>query len=326
MKNLLKCRLLFICSAIPVLSFAQISDSSNVSKKVESYLPERFPRARTFNVEYTQLMPYKFDSQLNNVDLPENKVKNMYHIKATANINLMRRNNWSIGTTLLYKYTSLEVENPDQVFGMQENNKMDFHYHTESLNFMYYSRLFNKPVIYTVSAMVDGSEQHFERIKGMASGTLVLKSTPKTKMTLGVVAFADTSMKIPAFVTFTYEHTFNNGWVADIILPQKVELRKDFSQNSRLAIGGGMEGTTFYLYQPGKTYEFRQMEINGGITYEHRFGPLIGTVKTGAKFIGMARIFDKNDTFEDYFYKANPKPAFYFNIGLSYNIFERSKR
>ena len=206
------------------------------------------------------------------------------------------------------------------------NNKQNFHYHSEALSLTRFSKLFNKIAIYSATASVDGSEQHFERIRGMLTASLVLKATADTKMTVGIAVIIDPSSQVPAMPIFTYEHRFNNGWVADIILPKKVVMRKDVFKNGRLSLGTEMDGTNFYLYPDGKRYEFRQLEINSGAMYEHKLGNnLIGTLKAGLRATPSSRIFAKEDSFKDYIFDMNAKPSFYFNVGISYNPFGKPR-
>jgi hypothetical protein len=299
----------------PNFYFAQKHDS--IPQKVMTYVAEKFPMARDFNVEFIQLTPYKFSSQLHGADLPENKVDNFSQIKLSSNINLIKTKKWLLSTNLAYRYTLINTEN--SISNFSKNN--DFHYHSETLSFTYFLKIFNKLTIFSSNFSVDGSEQHFERLRGMITATMVLKANAKTKMTVGLVGIIDPSSQVPVLPTFSYEHKFDNGWIADIILPKKVLIKKDVFANGRISFGSEMENTSFYIYDADKRYEFRQLEINSGAIYEHKLGNFIGTLKTGIKAIPNSRIFEKNESFKNYFFEAKPKTSFYFNIGLSYNPF-----
>ncbi|MCS3532109.1 hypothetical protein [Chryseobacterium sp. JUb7] len=298
---------------------AQTRDS--IPQKVMAYVAEKFPLARDFNVEFTQLTPYKFSSKLHGADLPENKVNNFSQVKLSSNINLIRTKKWILSTTLNYRYTSVDTEN--SISDYAKNN--DFHYHSETLSFTYFSKLFNKTTVFSANFSIDGSEQHFERMRGMVTGTMILKANPKTKMSVGLVGIIDPSSQVPVIPTFTYEHTFNNGWIADIILPKRVLIKRNIFENGRISFGTEMDNTSFYIYDADKKYEYRQLEINSGAMYEQKIGSFIGTLKTGIRAVPNARIFEKNESFKDYFFEASPKPSFYFNIGISYNPFGKRK-
>lgn len=300
---------------------AQKKDS--IPQKVVAFVTDKFPQTRDLNVEFTQLTPYKFSPELYDADLPENKIKNYQQVKANANVYFIKNRKWMLSTSLNYRFTHLESENEMPLF----NNEQNFHYHSEALSLTRYSKLFNKIAIYSATASVDGSEQHFERIRGMLTASLVLKATADTKMTVGLAVIIDPSSQVPAMPIFTYEHRFSNGWVADVILPKKVVMRKDIFKNGRLSLGTEMDGTNFYLYPDGKRYEFRQLEINSGAMYEHKLGNnLIGTLKAGLRATPSSRIFAKEDSFNDYIFDMNAKPSFYFNVGISYNPFGKPRQ
>lgn len=300
---------------------AQKKDS--IPQKVVAFVTDKFPQTRDLNIEFTQLTPYKFSPELYDADLPENKIKNYQQVKANANIYFIKNRKWMLSTSLNYRFTHLESENEMPLF----NNEQNFHYHSEALSLTRFSKLFNKIAIYSATASVDGSEQHFERIRGMLTASLVLKATADTKMTVGIAVIIDPSSQVPAMPIFTYEHRFNNGWVADVILPKKVVMRKDVFKNGRLSLGTEMDGTNFYLYPDGKRYEFRQLEINSGAMYEHKLGNnLIGTLKAGLRATPSSRIFAKEDSFNDYIFDMNAKPSFYFNVGISYNPFGKPRQ
>jgi hypothetical protein len=320
MKTIRKALLPFAFLPFKNIVYAQKRDS--IPLKVRAFIADKFPNARDFNLEFTQTTPYKFTSNLNGNELPENKVKDFHQVKANANIYFVKNRKWLLSTSLNYRYTSINTEAPISDYPQ----KSDYHYHSESINASYYSKLFNKIAIYSASVSVDGSEQHFERIRGMLTGVVVLKANQKTKMTLGAAVFIDPSSQVPALPIFTYEHKFNNGWVADIILPKKILIRKDVFSNGRISFGSEMDNTSFYLYRSDKTYEYRQLEINSGAIYEHNLGRyFIGTLKTGIRATPNVRVFEKQESFKDYVFEAKYKPSFYFNIGISYNPFGKPK-
>lgn len=307
------------------IGFAQTIDS--IPQKTIAYATDKFPTTRVFNVEYSHLSPYKFSPELDEVSLPKNKVESSSQLKAIANFYFIKKQKWTLITTLNYRYISMNTENSTPVFPAENHSKGNFHYHSEALTLTYFSKLFNKMAIYSATVSVDGSQERFERIRGMLTGTIVLKANAQTKMTLGLAVMIDPSVQVPAIPIFSYEHKFKNGWVADVILPKKAIMRKDVFENGRISFGSEMENTSFYLYNSNKTYEFRQLEINSGVIYEHKISDaFIGTFKTGLKVFANSRIFEKNESFNDYFFDAKSKPAFYFNLGISYNPFVKTAK
>lgn len=303
-----------------VAGLAQKRDS--IPEKAKAFIADKFPMARVLNLEYNLVSPYRYSSDLLGAELPERKVENLYQLKASANINFFTTKNWSLGTILGYRYVSAKLENTP--------GKKEFQYHSESLNLSHYSRLFGKTAMYTASAVVDGTERHFERVRGVLTATLVLKATRETQMTLGLIGLIDPGALVPVFPSFSYKHHFSNGWIADVILPKGVLMRKNVLENGRFSVGSELENTFFYLYgldDTGKTYSLNQMEINSGLTYEHYLGSsFVATFKTGMKNVVNARIFEKSAAQNDYIFKASPEPSIYFNVGLSFNPFGKKKK
>jgi len=89
--------------------YAQKRDS--IPLKVRAFVADKFPQTRDFNLEFTQTTPYKFSSALQGNDLPENKMKEFYQVKANANIYFIKSKSWLLSTSLNYRYTSMDMEN-----------------------------------------------------------------------------------------------------------------------------------------------------------------------------------------------------------------------
>ncbi|UZT99057.1 DUF6268 family outer membrane beta-barrel protein [Chryseobacterium fluminis] len=303
------------------------SDTPTVSQKVEEAVSNKFPMARLINVEYTQSMPYNFSSKYLQGILPEGKVNNLSSVKISSNINIIRKKDWSMGATLNYNYLSATVDaiNPFDVKQIIDQAE-DFHYHATSLNASYYSKLFNKTMIYSGVATVDGSNKNFERVRGVVTATMVLKATADTKMTIGMVGLIDPNAIVPAFLSFSYEHHFSNGIVIDAILPKWMYVRKNISHLGRLSVGTELGGTMFYLYNNDRAYTFSQLDLNSGLLYEHRLGnSFIASLKTGVRLSPSSRVMDKQASFKDYVLDSKPDPSFYFNVGISFNPFKAKR-
>lgn len=321
MKTLRRALLPLAMFPLKNITYAQKRDS--IPLKVRAFIADKFPQNRDLYIDFSQTAPFQFSSKLDGKDLPENKMKSFQQLKAGTNIYFVKKRNWLLSTSLNYRYTSFNTQEPITAEANQKNN---FHYHSEAVNFNYFSKLFNKTAIYTATASVDGSDQHFERIRGMVTASIILKATPKVKMIVGLAGFIDPSSQVPILPIFTYENKFNNGWVLDILLPKKLLVRKDIFANGRISLGTEMDNTSFYLYKNNRTYEFRQLEINSGAIYEHHLGGnFIGALKTGIRAVPRARVFDKEESFKDYIFEASYKPSFYFNVGVSYNPFGKPR-
>lgn len=304
-------------------------DSVSIPKQVATYVTDKFAIIRPLNIEFSNVSPYSFTPKGSHALKEDGRVEDFKQVKVNMTHTFIKRRNWVAGVTLGYKYTHTEsnlfpvnVDQPQKV-------KSDFHYHFTSLNFIYFSNLFGKRAIYSASVIVDGSEQHFERVKGLVSGLVVLRSDEKVKMTVGVAGNIDPTTKVPVIPIFTYEYNMNNGLVLDVTLPKSVYLRKFLFSSSRVSLGTEMESTSFYLYDLGKSkqrYEYRQLDVNAGLIYEHAIGDFIFTGKAGIKLTPTARVFEKEKTFDDYVLSIKPDPTFYFNLGVSFNPFTILKK
>lgn len=300
-------------------------DSVSVPKRAETYAADRFAIARPLNIEFIYTAPYNFTSEKAGKSLPESRVTGFSQLKMSANINFIKRKNWLLGATVGYRYTTTEADLTEPVTGGIKAVENDYHYLFSSVNFSYFSTLFNKRTIYTSSILVDGSDQHFERIKGLLTGTIILKANRRTKIAAGILVNIDPSAQSLFIPTFSLEHRFNNGLIADIIFPRSLYLRKYVFTNGRISLGAEIDRTSFYLYNLDSTsqrYEYRQLDINSGLTYEHVIAKrFVITAKAGMKFTSSGRLFRKEDSFGDPVYETTPDPAFFLNVGVSFNPF-----
>lgn len=299
-------------------------DSVNIPKRTVAYTADKLAIVRPLNIEFSHTAPYNFSSKKGENALPEGRVNSFTQAKVSTNISFVKKKTWLLGATVGYRYTKLEADMTDPFTNHPKTVNSEFHYLFSSVNFSYFSTLFGKRMVYNSSLMVDGSDQHFERVRGMLSGVMVLKANKRTKMTLGVLVNIDPSVQTPVIPIFTYEHKFNNGLIADITLPKSLYLRKYVLTNGRISLGTEMDRTSFYLYNIDGTsqrYEYRQLDINSGVVYEHALGKFVITAKTGMKLTPSGRLFRKEDSFNNPVFQTKPDPAFYFNIGVSFNPF-----
>lgn len=300
----------------------------SLPQQVRARVADRFPSTRMVHLEYSQLAPYRYSSNPSNASVPKNKVSNQSLVKATMNLSFVRKQKWILGATFNYRYIAATAEVPGFFSGIPGSEKEGYHYHSTSFNALYFSKLFNKMVIYSANLIVDGSDQHVERLKGRLSGNLLLKANAQTKIMAGLTVNIDPSSQVPALPVFSYEHRFSNGLMADILLPQRVMIKKDVFRNGRLSLGTELGQNSFYLYHIDSTnqkYEFRQTELNTGFTYEQLIGNAMSTfIKTGMKSSLNARVFKKSESVNDYIFEAKPNAAFYVSIGLSINPFSKS--
>ncbi|TCD26519.1 hypothetical protein EZ456_13070 [Pedobacter psychrodurus] len=311
--------------------FAQKTDSipgmkrDSIARRTVAFAADKFAVARPLNIEFTHAAPYNYSSKLEGTPLPNGRINTFTQARIGANVNFIKRKTWMLGVTAGYRYTKAQADNMPASGGLTFRTDENFSYLFSSLNFTYFSSLFKKRMIYSSSFLVDGSEKHFERIKGIFTGTMVLKANQRTKMTAGVLVNIDQSAQSPIIPTFSYEHKFNNGLIADIVLPRSIYLRKYMFGSGRASIGTELDRTSFYVYDIDGTaqrYEYRQLDINSGLTYEHAIGKyFVLSAKTGMKYSPSGRLFKKEESFASPVLEISPDPTFFFNVGISFNPF-----
>jgi len=307
----------------------QFQDTTNMRRSALHYASRQFAMVRPINVEFSQVAPYSYTPKRDGVSLPESKVSTYHQIKANANLYFLAKKKLILGATFSYRYTSADNDFTVPSSGLVHTVKNDFTYHSTSLNFTYISKIFNKPFFVNSSLIVDGSEKHFERLKGLAIGTMVLKADTRTKFMAGVLVNVDPSTQLPLLPMITYERKFNNGMMLDLMMPKQLLVRKQVLGRGRISLGTELDRNGFYLYNvegqlPSQRYAYRQIELDNGIIYEHLIGNyFIVTARTGAKWIAISRLFEKEKTFNTAWLETAAKPTAYFNVGISFNPFAK---
>lgn len=304
-------------------------DTTNIRLKALDYASRQFAMVRPFHVEFSRVAPYRYTSKGDGVSFGESKVSTYHQIKANANLYFLVKKKLIVGATLSYRYISAYNDFTIPSSGLVQTVKDDFTYHSTSLNFTYISKIFNKPIVFNTSLIIDGSGKYFERLKGLAIGTIVLKADTRTKFMVGILLNVDPSTKLPLLPMITYERKLNNGIMLDLILPKQLLIRKQILGRGRISLGTEVDRNGFYLNNvtgqlSSQKFEYRQIELDNGLIYEHLIGNyLILTARTGAKWIALSRLFEKEKTFSAAWLETTAKPTAYFNVGISFNPFAK---
>lgn len=316
-------------TADSLLQNQKIQDTTNIRRNALDYASRQFTIVRPFNVEFSQVAPYSYTPKRDGISLPGSKVSTYNQIKANANLYFLAKKKLILGATFSYRYINADNDFTVPSSGIVQTVKDNFTYHSTSINFTYISKIFNKPFFLNTSLVVDGSEKHFERLKGLAIGTIVLKADKRTKLMAGILVNVDPSTELPLLPMITYERKFNNGMMLDLIMPKQLLVRKQVLGRGRISLGTELDRNGFYLYNvkgqlPSQKYEYRQIELDNGVIYEQLIGNyLILTARTGAKWIAISRLFEKEKTFSTEWLETDAKPTAYFNVGISFNPFAK---
>jgi len=293
-------------------------NNGKLSNKARDF--NRFPVTRIANIDFQYLAPYSYHTYLcDGTQLPPGKMERLYQSRVSTNIDFLSKNKWTFGTGLFYNYLHADTDTGGSV-----SRRIDMHYYFASLNVTRLSTLYDKMIVYSGSVIPSGGNNGLERVTGLISGSLVLRSDSNTKIMVGVVGIIDPSSILPAMVTLAYEKHLKNGWMVDIMIPQRIYMKKDIFNDGQISIGSELNTTNFYFKNPDenkKTYMFSQTEIMTGLSYEHIFfRKIISTIKSGLTYIPISRIVEINKSFNNYKYELKPDPTFYIRVGFSYKI------
>jgi len=326
MKILLTPILLFCFSS----AFSQTIDTiTKVNAKPEL---EKFPTRRNFDIRYEQFAPSNYAPDYKGVPQGTGRFSRHYRFKAAVTIPLFTSRNWLINTSVKYKYEAFEFGTfksiPTATLPVTRNNNEDFQLFTGNLSVTRFSSLFGKMMIYNGNFIADATESEFGRIKGNVSATMILKRTKTTSAAIGFLAFIDRSAPIPVLPVVSFQHDFRNGFALDLFLPQRMMVRKSVFKNGRISLGSELENEQLYFrlnnQQNQNLYDYRQMEIRSGLTYEHDLGNrIIVTLKGGLTNYINARAVRKGEPSGDYEFSTHPEATGYFSLGLSFHPFER---
>lgn len=306
---------------------AQVTDS--IKKKAQAAITDRFPTTRVFDVQYQQFLPTDYESELYDRNFRSGEMNNHYRFAMAANIPILKRPKWQLTASANYRYEAFELRDTqtDAMYSAlpEGEEKIDFHYLSTAMSFTYYSTLRNKLIIYNASIIVDGSEEQAERIKGFASATWIVKHNARTMIGVGLLAFIDPTAQLPVLPTLAIEHHFkNSAWFADVILPQRVMLKRPLFQNGRLSIGTEINADNFYVYSNSpffsETYDYRQFELKSGITYEHHLSnEFIASFRAGISNVIASNVYELGECGNDETILVTPDATGYFTLGFSYN-------
>lgn len=313
--------------AYSLFAFAHAQEKEEFKEKVQTAVTNRFPSTRMFDMRFEQYLPSDFDSELFDAPFEKGTIQNHSRLSTSINFPLVLKKKWNLISSFRYRYEAFELNDVENLADGSipiYDQKLDYHYLSGALSFVYYSKLFQKPFVYNASIIVDGTEKDAERIKGFLGATLILKKTARKTIGVGAIVFVDPTSPFPAFPTFLWEHRFENSkWFMDFILPQRLMFKREM-QNGRLSLGSEMNSTGFYTYvnQPGfaKVYDYRTLEINSGLTYEHLFSEsVIATFRAGLANVFNARVSERGKNTNDYIFSSKQDATAYFSLGFSYN-------
>ncbi|WP_281235136.1 DUF6268 family outer membrane beta-barrel protein [Flavobacterium gelatinilyticum] len=318
---------LFVCTTFSLTAQEKEPGVKTFAKAVV----DKFPNTRTFDVQYEELGPSNYDSDFLGNKFERGRIENHNRFKAAFNMPFYasKSKKLVLTTSLRYKYESYDFGDIYNYTTAEtfRRDRREFHFWAGALTGTYMSTLFKKPAIYNATITVDGNEDNAQRVKGFASAVVVIKRTPSTTMTLGVLALLDPSSIVPVTPLFSVNHKFKNSkWDMDFILPQRLLFRRELLEDGRISLGTELNTENFYLNLNTSNlkgiYELNQLELKTGITYEYCFTPkIIAFVKGGVNNVFSVRLTERGERTSKYVYDHKEDPQGYVRFGISYNLF-----
>lgn len=315
-----------------LFSYAEAQgQTDSLGHLAKKYVIRNFPAIRTLDIQYEQNTSSDYTLKWKGKSFEKGTVGHLSKLKLSSTLPVYKTKRLAIYGNLRYNYYTFDADHPgisspngSPLFPDREN---DFHYWEISANATYRARLFKKPVVYTVNVAGDGSEKGFEKVRGLMVATMVVKRTPSTVISVGLIAMLNTGSIYPVLPVFTYWHKFGDSpWVLDIGGPGYAYFRRSFTKNDRFSVGVSMNNEHFYIRTKSdllpKTCYFSKNELKTGIMYEYQWGKhLCLTARAGGITSFRSRLFDKK--------RINRKPYVaytqhinaFFNLGLSCNLF-----
>lgn len=318
--------LFFLCA---IISLQAQQDSVSLRRKAGKAITDKFSSTRFLNVEYEHLTPVDFKTRLDEQPFTKGKLIRQNRVNVNLNVPVYKTPKWVFTGSMRYRYDHSEVDKEINVSDLYSNyytNKPnDRHTFNFAMNSTFISKLFDKPVIYNFSLVGDASQDGFERLYAYSIASLVFKRTESLTMTGGVLLQLDKMAWFPALPVFSLDYKFQENWMLSITLPQSTYIRKYFSDNSRrISFGTSIERQRYYLQLKNydKSFLYNQSEIRTGFVYEHYLPDhFILSARAGVVKYLKGTLNKVNSPYHDYILRNNFESNFYFNIGLSYNLF-----
>lgn len=296
--------------------------------KAGRVIVERFPYTRTINLEYEYMTPHGLNVQTNDKKLVQKgTLNNQNKIKLNLNVPFYRYKKWVFSGSFRYRYNSFDLKDVEifqPQFATFTNNPLDATTYNVGINSTYFSRIFGKPLVYNISIVADLSQNGFERLTGVGVASVLIRKDEKVAFTAGLIAQVDPMLRYPVLPAIGLEYKLTDSWLLSLAIPQYAYIRKTFSKNNRLSFGSNITSDAYYLRygDPRHSYRYSKPEIRTGFVYEHYvLEKLILTGRAGMLNALKGTLNRRSDSYNRYIFSTNQDAGFYFNVGLSYNLF-----
>jgi hypothetical protein len=313
-----------VCSAQTISEVSKSLAADSMKRLMFEQAALRNPILRQVHISTDVITNGNIDSKLNDESLFKGKAST---VRTTALFNVPVKS-WgknSISTSVSYfqqrlQITELQSFNP----GLVSNNVV-FNKSTVgiTISFQRIDSLFGRPVFYMASASgVTNDVNSIKKISYLGTILFPLKQTASTRYSLGAVINIDPSLKIPAFLLFTYWHRFKNDLELNFNLPSQATLRKGISNKLWATAGTSLGGSLafFNINSPNLPNDanYTTIDLKTGLGIEYRLArKLIFGVNGGVLTPLSARAFDRNKTSSEHFLNNKLSNVPYVNFSFS---------
>ena len=311
--------LLGISTSFPLFAYAQTKDTIPAVKQ-QSYPLEKpliLQYDRINNAEYTTR---DRDGQI----LKEGKAQ-ISRFRAYGSFKIYQKEKVTLSTSLLYTHENIT----NYTRNVTENSLAKNSFNTNDVdlivNGFYRSTLWNRPLIHSASVII-ASPNVFDvkKVFAMVSSSVVFVKGPQTRYTLGLALALDPSTIIPVLPLVTYWHRFDNPfWEIDIVLPQKIALRRANFLKGWFTVGTELCGNGFFATESTNrqgNYEYRYTDLYSGVGYERLVGKLLIGARTGFRSTIQGRMLKVYNRNNDYLFDTKNNTVPYLNLSISLAI------
>lgn len=256
-------------------------------------------KAKGIEINYNRFAPFNIvsDSRMQNVNDAEGELKSAKSLEFKLKAPIILRPKTKLLTGVSYLYEEYKFRSPNELnYGLYKNLE-DKHLHSVSLDF-YFIRSLNERNFFLSKAGLElngdfsnnGPLPFTRFIKYSASGLYGWKKNRFTSYGLGVY-LSYTFGRPRIYPAFMWNHTINDKWGIEALLPANFFLRRYLSQKSILLLGYDVEGASYHIVVDDpplseiKTLELRKSDIRVLLTFEREIYDFLWfSVSAGYRF------------------------------------------
>ena len=265
----------------PRQGVCQVGQSAATQLRDSMALRPAYPALRPLLVQTGLLPARRITTKYEGVDLKDTNAQPGYQIRVTAAapVLITKPVILLVGVNYLREHGSYDtniapIGTKDSTVSYTREDM------SVSLTAMRQDSLFHRPITYLLS--VTGTSRGVnwpEKFTGGLTALLTLRSTPVTKLSVGLTLQANRSVKIPATPVITYWHRFGRSpWEFDAVLPQRLHLRRPLLANKFwFSVGTDIMSTHSFGSGtvPGfsSTFEANTVSLQNGALIEYVVNP-----------------------------------------------------